>query len=185
MGGCTVASGFGIHFGEGEVAAPILDVDVLCQGWRVRGSVKFNDRDNEILQKTTTDLIDVAQRAGGTYDLPYQLFYPREQLRKCYPEIDDFFAVKKKYDPSGLFSNKFYEKYGMSVALRPVRIGNVAQQKRARSPAPPLLQSDFCPLNLVSHPIHKRPQLPRPRWMSQLTQRLGLNLPDTFPSDCE
>ena len=28
-------------------------------------------------------------------------------------EIDDFFALKKKYDPSGLFSNKFYEKYGM------------------------------------------------------------------------
>jgi hypothetical protein len=39
MGGCTVASGFGIHFGEGEVAAPILEVDVLCQGWRVRGSI--------------------------------------------------------------------------------------------------------------------------------------------------
>jgi hypothetical protein len=34
-------------------------------------------------------------------------------LQKCYPEIDDFFATKKKYDPSGLFSNKFYEKYGM------------------------------------------------------------------------
>jgi len=33
-------------------------------------------------------------------------------LQKCYPEIDDFFAAKEKYDPSGLFSNKFYEKYG-------------------------------------------------------------------------
>jgi len=76
-------------------------------------NVKFNDRDNEILRKTTSDLIDVAQRAGGTYYLPYQLFYSRDQLQKCYPEIDDFFAVKKKYDPSGLFSNKFYEKYGM------------------------------------------------------------------------
>jgi FAD/FMN-containing dehydrogenase len=76
-------------------------------------NVKFNDRDNEILQKTTVDLIDVAQRAGGTYYLPYQLFYSKEQLRKCYPEIDDFFTAKKKYDPSGLFSNKFYEKYGM------------------------------------------------------------------------
>ncbi len=76
-------------------------------------NVRFNDRDNEILQKTTADLIDVAQRADGTYYLPYQLFYSREQLRKCYPQIDDFFAAKRKYDPSGLFSNKFYEKYGM------------------------------------------------------------------------
>ena len=76
-------------------------------------NVRFNDRDNEILRKTTTDLIDVAHRAGGTYYLPYQLFYSKEQLRQCYPEIDDFFATKRKYDPSELFSNRFYEKYGM------------------------------------------------------------------------
>jgi FAD/FMN-containing dehydrogenase len=76
-------------------------------------NVKFNDQDNDILQKTTTDLIDVAQRSGGTYYLPYQLFYSKEQLRECYPEVDDFFEAKRKYDPIGLFSNKFYEKYGM------------------------------------------------------------------------
>jgi FAD/FMN-containing dehydrogenase len=75
-------------------------------------NVGFNDRDNQILQKTTSDLVDVAQRAGGTYYLPYQLFYSKEQLRKCYPEITDFFAMKKKYDPIGLFSNEFFEKYG-------------------------------------------------------------------------
>lgn len=75
-------------------------------------NVGFNDKDNEILKKTTSDLIDVAHRAGGTYYLPYQLFYTKEQLKNCYPEIDDFFAMKKKYDPLGLFSNKFYEKYG-------------------------------------------------------------------------
>jgi len=40
------------------------------------------------------------------------LFFTKEQLRNCYPEVDDFFAMKKKYDPIGLFSNKFYEKYG-------------------------------------------------------------------------
>ena len=42
-----------------------------------------------------------------------QLFYTKEQLKNCYPEVDDFFAAKKKYDPSGLFSNKFYEKYAI------------------------------------------------------------------------
>jgi FAD/FMN-containing dehydrogenase len=76
-------------------------------------NVGFNQRDNEVLKKTTSDLIDVAHRAGGTYYLPYQLFYTREQLKNCYPEIDDFFAAKRKSDPIGLFSNKFYEKYGM------------------------------------------------------------------------
>jgi FAD/FMN-containing dehydrogenase len=74
-------------------------------------NVKFNNKENEILERTTTDLIDVAERAGGTYYLPYQLFYSQEQLHKSYPEIDEFFATKKKYDPTPLFTNKFYEKY--------------------------------------------------------------------------
>ena len=76
-------------------------------------NVGFDDKDNSMLNQTTTDLIDAAEHAGGTYYLPYQLFYSKEQLRKSYPEIDNFFAAKKKYDPVGLFSNKFCEKYGM------------------------------------------------------------------------
>jgi FAD/FMN-containing dehydrogenase len=75
-------------------------------------NVGFNERDNEILKETTSDLIDVVHRVDGTFYLPYQLLYSRQQLSNCYPEIDDFFGAKKKYDPIGLFSNKFYEKYG-------------------------------------------------------------------------
>jgi FAD/FMN-containing dehydrogenase len=74
-------------------------------------NVRFNERENRILQRTTTDLIDVAQKTGGTYYLPYQLFYSAAQLRQSYPEIDDFFLMKRTYDPEELFSNKFYEKY--------------------------------------------------------------------------
>jgi hypothetical protein len=76
-------------------------------------NVKFNERDNEILKKTTAELIDAAQRARGTYYLPYQLFYSREQLSKAYPEFKDFLAAKKKFDREELFTNKFYETYGM------------------------------------------------------------------------
>jgi hypothetical protein len=36
------------------------------------------------------------------------------QLRKAYPDFDRFLAAKKLYDPSRLFTNKFYEKYGKS-----------------------------------------------------------------------
>jgi hypothetical protein len=36
---------------------------------------------------------------------------PKEQLRTAYPEIDDFFATKRTYDPIGLFSNALYERY--------------------------------------------------------------------------
>jgi FAD/FMN-containing dehydrogenase len=73
---------------------------------------RFNERESKILQKTTVDLIDLALGLDGTYYLPYQLFYAPEQLRKAYPAIDRFFAAKKTYDPTGLFTNKFYEKYG-------------------------------------------------------------------------
>ena len=91
-------------------ALPYATQDMF--GFVLYFNVKFNEQENEILKKTTTDLIDVAEKAGGTFYLPYQLFYSREQLRKSYPNIDAFFAAKKKYDPIGLFANKFYEKYG-------------------------------------------------------------------------
>jgi FAD/FMN-containing dehydrogenase len=96
---------------DGITALPYAKEDMFS--FVLYFNVKFNDRDNEILRKTTGDLIDVAHGAGGTYYLPYQLFYSKAQLRKCYPEIDDFFAAKRTYDPGGLFSNKFYERYGM------------------------------------------------------------------------
>ena len=92
-------------------ALPYAKQDMF--GFVLYFNVKFNDEENEMLKKTMADLIDVVERARGTYYLPYQLFYSQEQLHESYPEIDDFFAAKKKYDPIGLFSNKFYEKYGM------------------------------------------------------------------------
>jgi FAD/FMN-containing dehydrogenase len=76
-------------------------------------NVGFDNRDNETLRKTTSDLIDATQQVGGTYYLPYQLLYSKQQLLKSYPEVDNFFVAKRKYDPTELFSNKFYEKYGM------------------------------------------------------------------------
>ena len=72
----------------------------------------YVEREGWILQKTTTDLIDLALGLDGTYYLPYQLFYSKEQLRKAYPRVDKFFAAKRIYDPEELFTNKFYEKYG-------------------------------------------------------------------------
>lgn len=73
---------------------------------------KFNDKESKILQKTTSDLIDAATAVDGAYYLPYQLYYTPEQLRKAYPEVNQFFATKNKYDPLALLSNQWYEKYG-------------------------------------------------------------------------
>jgi FAD/FMN-containing dehydrogenase len=73
---------------------------------------RFNEHEAQILQKTTTDLIDLALGLDGTYYLPYQLFYSKEQLCRAYPRANEFFAAKRSYDPEETFTNKFYEKYG-------------------------------------------------------------------------
>jgi FAD/FMN-containing dehydrogenase len=72
---------------------------------------KLNEKEAKILEQTTVDLIDVAIKAGGTFYLPYQLYYSPEQLRTAYPEVDSFFAKKKAYDPEEVFVNSWYNKY--------------------------------------------------------------------------
>ena len=59
----------------------------------------------------TRSLAEAALARGGTYYLAYQRFPTRDQLRRAYPRIDEFFAKKLEYDPSRRFSNKFYEEY--------------------------------------------------------------------------
>ena len=69
---------------------------------------------NARMARLTSDLIDLTQRFGGRFFLPYQLHYTPEQLGRSYPEIRDFFAEKRKWDPEGRFSNSWYERYAPS-----------------------------------------------------------------------
>ncbi|CAN5215847.1 FAD-binding oxidoreductase [soil metagenome] len=64
-------------------------------------------------QVWTRKLIDAALAEGGTYYLPYQLFGTRAQVAKAYPRLDEFVALKNKYDPQHQFSNNFLNKYGI------------------------------------------------------------------------
>jgi nitric oxide reductase activation protein len=57
---------------------------------------ELNQRQSQILQQTTVELIDLSVGLQGTFYLPYQLYYSPQQLRRAYPEIDTFFAAKKK-----------------------------------------------------------------------------------------
>lgn len=66
---------------------------------------------NERMARLTRDWIDVCSDVGGRFFLPYQLHYSREQLLRAYPEVDGVLAMKRRFDPDGLFSNAFYEKY--------------------------------------------------------------------------
>lgn len=66
---------------------------------------------NEKMIAVTRELIDLTTSLGGRFFLPYQLHYTPEQLRASYPQIGDFFKAKASYDPQGLFTNTWYEKY--------------------------------------------------------------------------
>lgn len=70
---------------------------------------------NEKMGVVTRELIDLTAQVNGRFFLPYQLHYTAEQLQRSYPEIGEFFAAKKVYDPEGLFTNTFYEKYARAI----------------------------------------------------------------------
>jgi FAD/FMN-containing dehydrogenase len=70
---------------------------------------------NEKMSTVTRELIDLTATVNGRFFLPYQLHYTPEQLQRSYPMIGDFFAAKRSYDPGGLFTNTFYEKYGKLI----------------------------------------------------------------------
>lgn len=70
-----------------------------------------DDEGNRRMKKATQELIDLTVAHKGRFFLPYQLHYSRDQLQRSYPEINEFFAAKRKYDPGEVFTNTFYQKY--------------------------------------------------------------------------
>jgi FAD/FMN-containing dehydrogenase len=66
---------------------------------------------NARMRQTTEQLIDLTNQHGGTFFLPYQLHYSPEQLRRSYPQTDEFFAAKRRYDPDLVLTNTFYERF--------------------------------------------------------------------------
>lgn len=63
------------------------------------------------MKALTQQLVNEAIALSGTYYLPYRLHATKEQLYKAYPQAREFFLLKKKYDSTEVFSNKFYETY--------------------------------------------------------------------------
>jgi len=64
------------------------------------------------MQALTRELIDTAIACGGRYYLPYRAHATEEQFARAYPQAREFFALKHRYDPSGVLENSFSLKYG-------------------------------------------------------------------------
>ena len=74
---------------------------------------EVSEAGNRKMSQLTRELIDTAGEYGDTFYLPYQLHYSRAQLKKAYPEIDSFFALKRQYDPTLTFMNDWYDSYAV------------------------------------------------------------------------
>lgn len=78
---------------------------------------------NERMATLTADLIDTAIEHGGTFYLPYQLHYTRDQLERAYPEIGSFFSLKRRYDPDVLFRSR--DPVARHEGVKPCEFGRV------------------------------------------------------------
>jgi FAD/FMN-containing dehydrogenase len=66
----------------------------------------------EAMAALTRELIDAALDHGGRYYLPYRLHATPQQFHRAYPQAAEFFRLKRKHDPEGLFQNEFSLQYG-------------------------------------------------------------------------
>jgi FAD/FMN-containing dehydrogenase len=65
----------------------------------------------------TRELIDAALKVGGTYYLPYQIHATDEQFHRAYPRAEEFFALKRRYDPDYRFRNRLWDRYYHPAAV--------------------------------------------------------------------
>ncbi|EFC40861.1 FAD linked oxidase [Naegleria gruberi] len=74
--------------------------------------MKCTDEADRELATLHNDLVEATLKLNGIFYLPYRHHYSDEQLKKAYPMIDDFFKLKAKYDPRGMFDSLWFNRYG-------------------------------------------------------------------------
>jgi FAD/FMN-containing dehydrogenase len=65
----------------------------------------------ENASRSFRSLIDLAIKHNGSYYLTYHRFATRVQVESCYPQFQQFLALKRQYDPAGLFQSNWYRHY--------------------------------------------------------------------------
>ena len=57
------------------------------------------------------ELIDLGITLGGSYYLTYHRWARRDQVERCYPQMREFLALKRQYDPEEVFQSNWYRHY--------------------------------------------------------------------------
>ena len=70
------------------------------------------DTEHEIeMRALSNSLARLTHSLDGTYYLPYRLHIDKTLFKKMYPQSDEFFRLKLKYDSEEIFQNRFYLYY--------------------------------------------------------------------------
>ena len=56
-------------------------------------------------------LIDIGLKHGGSYFPSYNRYALRRQVEACFPQMQEFLKLKRKYDPKELFQSEWYRHY--------------------------------------------------------------------------
>jgi len=59
----------------------------------------------------TREMTDSILSVGGTYYLPYQPWATESQFLRAYPRAPEYFALKRRLDPTNKFRNTLWDKY--------------------------------------------------------------------------
>jgi FAD/FMN-containing dehydrogenase len=65
----------------------------------------------EQLELVTRQLLSAAVDLGGSYYLTFDILASPEIFRRAYPRWQEFAEKKRRYDPHGVFTSRFAEKY--------------------------------------------------------------------------
>jgi FAD/FMN-containing dehydrogenase len=132
------------------------------------------DRDaRDSVRVWTRELLDSVLAVGGTYYLPYQLQATPAQFAKAYPRAAQFFALKRRLDPTNKFRNMLWDTY--DPAVKPDRSGGVSAELGER---------------LARLPGYRRPDsdtfLQHPEWYivyssEEYARHLAGRRPSAFP----
>ncbi len=83
--------------------------DYCCVIFNLRTA--HNPEGVERTANTFRCLTDASAALGGSFFLTYHRFATAEQVERCYPQIRDFFKLKKRYDPEEIFVSDWYRHY--------------------------------------------------------------------------
>jgi FAD/FMN-containing dehydrogenase len=68
--------------------------------------------------ETLRGLIDLGIAHNGSYYLTYHRWARRDQVERCYPNMREFLALKKQYDPGEVFQSNWYRHYRDMFGVR-------------------------------------------------------------------